>query len=129
MVYTNYKTYCETSNDTAFLLHEESFEENDVNSSSSPTKTFLKNFKHSLSKLNHSSSGNSNTNSLENSNSTSLDSPVGGSTTHHVFHHIFRQHELDELINKHIGNLHIVSSYYDAKSWFVVCEKVHVWTI
>lgn len=114
------------SNDTTLLIQDESFDDSDT---ISPTKTLLKNFKHSLSKLNQSSST---TNSLENSQSTSisLDSPItGGSATHHVFHHIFRQHELDELINKHVGDLHIVSSYCDAKSWFVVCEKVHVWTI
>lgn len=69
----------------------------------------------------------------DNNYNNSIDSPEngesGGSATHHVFHHIFRQHELDELINKNVGNLHIVSSYYDASSWFVICEKVNMWTI
>lgn len=71
--------------------------------------------------------------SQENSYSTtaSLDSPSvgGGSATHHVFHHIFRQSELDDIINKHVENLHIVSSFYEKQSWCVVCEKVQVWTI
>lgn len=75
--------------------------------------------------------GNCTSNNSSNNTSIDIDSPLGGSgsATHHVFHHIFRQYELDELINRHVSNLHIVSSYYDSKSWFVICEKVQVWTI
>lgn len=61
---------------------------------------------------------------------TSLDSPsVGGSSTHHRYYHVFREGELDALINHHVSNLHIVSSYYERASWCVVAEKVQVWTI
>ncbi|KAL7730706.1 hypothetical protein ACLKA6_003476 [Drosophila palustris] len=73
------------------------------------------------------------TESLEHSNSsnTSLDSPSqgGGATTHHRFYHVFREGELDALINHHVASLHIVSSYYERASWCVVAEKVQVWTI
>jgi len=73
------------------------------------------------------------TESLEHSNSsnTSLDSPSqgGGATTHHRFYHVFREGELDALINHHVASLHIVSSYYERASWCIVAEKVQVWTI
>ncbi|XP_049279326.1 uncharacterized protein LOC125761837 isoform X1 [Anopheles funestus] len=60
----------------------------------------------------------------------SLDSPsIGGSATHHRYYHVFREGELDALINHHVTSLHIVSSYYERASWCVVAEKVHVWTI
>ncbi|XP_055540768.1 uncharacterized protein LOC129727213 isoform X3 [Wyeomyia smithii] len=62
--------------------------------------------------------------------SASLDSPsVGGSATHHRYYHVFREGELDALINHHVASLHIVSSYYERASWCVVAEKVQVWTI
>lgn len=65
------------------------------------------------------------------SNSTvSLDSPSGGgASTHHRYYHVFREGELDSLINHHVASLHIVSSYYERASWCVVAEKVQVWTI
>lgn len=65
------------------------------------------------------------------SNSTvSLDSPSGGgSSTHHRYYHVFREGELDSLINHHVTSLHIVNSYYERASWCVVAEKVQVWTI
>lgn len=53
----------------------------------------------------------------------------GGSITYHQYYHVFRQGELDQLINKYVENLHIISSYYDHASWCVVAEKVQVWTI
>ncbi|XP_058455195.1 serine-rich adhesin for platelets isoform X2 [Malaya genurostris] len=62
--------------------------------------------------------------------SASLDSPsAGGSATHHRYYHVFREGELDALINHHVTSLHIVSSYYERASWCVVAEKVQVWTI
>lgn len=65
-----------------------------------------------------------------NSSTTSLDSPTqGGATTHHRYYHVFREGELDSLINHHVASLHIVSSYYERASWCVVAEKVQVWTI
>jgi hypothetical protein len=135
---------CNTTNnnfnstqDTALLLQEDSFDEVDNSSSiglQQMKQNLLKNIKHT-SKLNDSNN-NSNTNSCDswaNSNSTnaSLDSPSvgGGSATHHRYYHVFREGELDALINKHVGNLHIVSSYYERASWCVVCEKVQMWTI
>uniref|UniRef100_A0A1A9W899 Methyltransferase type 11 domain-containing protein n=1 Tax=Glossina brevipalpis TaxID=37001 RepID=A0A1A9W899_9MUSC len=75
---------------------------------------------------------NQSTESWEHSNSStaSLDSPSqGGATTHHRYYHVFREGELDALINHHIASLHIVSSYYERASWCVVAEKVQVWTI
>ncbi|XP_068157265.1 serine-rich adhesin for platelets isoform X1 [Drosophila tropicalis] len=72
------------------------------------------------------------TDSLEHSNSStnSLDSPSqGGASTHHRYYHVFREGELDALINHHVSSLHIVSSYYERASWCVVAEKVQVWTI
>lgn len=72
------------------------------------------------------------TESWGNSNSSagSLESPSqGGSTTHHRYYHVFREGELDALINHHVASLHIVSSYYERSSWCVVAEKVQVWTI
>jgi hypothetical protein len=57
------------------------------------------------------------------------ESDDGGSLTHHRYYHVFREGELDYLINKYVENLHIVSSYYDHTSWCVVAEKVNVWTI
>jgi hypothetical protein len=129
------------TNDTALLLQEDSFEENDNSSSiglQQMKQNLLKNIKYPSKHNNgggnnNDSNNNSNTNSCDswaNSTSASLDSPsVGGSATHHVFHHVFREGELDALINKHVGNLHIVSSYYERASWCVVCEKVQVWTI
>lgn len=126
------------TNDTALLLaQEDSFDEVDNSSSiglQQMKQNLLKNIKHP-SKLSDSNN-NSNTNSCDswaNSNSTnaSLDSPSvgGGSATHHRYYHVFREGELDALINKHVGNLHIVSSYYERASWCVVCEKVQMWTI
>jgi hypothetical protein len=49
--------------------------------------------------------------------------------THHRYYHVFREGELDYLINKCVENLHIVNSYYDHANWCVVAEKVNVWTI
>jgi hypothetical protein len=125
------------TNDTALLLQEDSFDEVDNSSSiglQQMKQNLLKNLKHPT-KLSDSNN-NSNTNSCDswaNSNSTtaSLDSPSvgGGSATHHRYYHVFREGELDALINKHVGNLHIVSSYYERASWCVVCEKVQMWTI
>lgn len=125
------------THDTALLLQEDSFDEVDNSSSlglQQMKQNLLKNIKHP-NKLSDSNN-NSNTNSCDswaNSNSTtaSLDSPSvgGGSATHHRYYHVFREGELDALINKHVGNLHIVSSYYERASWCVVCEKVQVWTI
>lgn len=53
----------------------------------------------------------------------------GGSITFHRYYHVFREGELDQLINKYVENLHILSSYYDHSNWCVIAEKVHVWTI
>ncbi|XP_055691943.1 uncharacterized protein LOC129794988 [Lutzomyia longipalpis] len=54
---------------------------------------------------------------------------VGGSATHHRYYHVFREGELEALINHNVTSLHIVSSYYERASWCVVAEKVQVWTI
>lgn len=54
---------------------------------------------------------------------------MGGEITYHRYYHVFREGELDQLIEKYVENLHIISSYYDHASWCVVAEKVQVWTI
>jgi len=51
------------------------------------------------------------------------------SLTYHRYYHVFREGELDKLIEKYVQNLHIISSYYDHASWCIVAEKVQVWTI
>lgn len=53
----------------------------------------------------------------------------GGAITFHRYYHVFKEGELDQLIEKYVENLHIISSYYDHASWCVVAEKVQVWTI
>lgn len=52
-----------------------------------------------------------------------------GTVTLHRYYHVFRQGELDQLIERYVENLHIISSYYDHANHCVVAEKVHVWTI
>ena len=63
--------------------------------------------------------------------STSQDSlpSDGGAITYHRYYHVFREGELDQLIERYVENLHIISSYYDHTNWCVVAEKVQVWTI
>lgn len=62
--------------------------------------------------------------------SLSLESPGGGSVTHHRYYHVFREGELDALINHHVLDLHITSSFLLERSmWCIVAEKVQVWTI
>ncbi|XP_008546113.1 uncharacterized protein LOC103570226 [Microplitis demolitor] len=53
----------------------------------------------------------------------------GGAITYHQYYHVFREGELDQLINTYVENLHIISSYYDHANWCIVAEKVQVWTI
>lgn len=68
--------------------------------------------------------------SLSDTSQESLPSDnVGGEITYHRYYHVFREGELDQLIEKYVENLHIISSYYDHASWCVVAEKVQVWTI
>ncbi|KAL6426269.1 hypothetical protein ACFW04_009056 [Cataglyphis niger] len=77
-------------------------------------------------------STNRTTDSISNASSQeslSSDRGGGGSITYHQYYHVFREGELDQLINKYVENLHIISSYYDHASWCVVAEKVQVWTI
>jgi len=49
--------------------------------------------------------------------------------TYHRYYHVFREGELDKLIEKYVKNLHIISSYYDHANWCIIAEKVQVWTI
>ncbi|KAF5272459.1 hypothetical protein FQR65_LT04927 [Abscondita terminalis] len=68
--------------------------------------------------------------SLSDTSQESLPSDnMGGAITYHRYYHVFREGELDQLIEKYVQNLHIISSYYDHSSWCVVAEKVQVWTI
>lgn len=50
---------------------------------------------------------------------------------HHCYsyYHVFRQGELDSLIEKYVHSLHILRSYYDHSNWCIVAERVQVWTI
>ena len=54
---------------------------------------------------------------------------TGGSLTHHRYYHVFREGEIDHIIEKYVENLHIISSYYDHANWCIIAEKVNVWTI
>lgn len=67
------------------------------------------------------------------SGSTSQDSLTsesgGGSIMFHRYYHVFREGELDALIEEFVENLHIISSYYDHTNWCIIAEKVRVWTI
>lgn len=67
------------------------------------------------------------------SRSTSQDSLTsesgGGSIMFHRYYHVFREGELDSLIDEFVENLHIISSYYDHTNWCIIAEKVRVWTI
>ncbi|KAK7073686.1 hypothetical protein SK128_027136, partial [Halocaridina rubra] len=54
----------------------------------------------------------------------SLQSDMGGAPTLHRYYHVFREGELDQLIEKYVHNLHIISSYYDHANWCVIAEKV-----
>ncbi|KAJ8953797.1 hypothetical protein NQ318_006644, partial [Aromia moschata] len=49
---------------------------------------------------------------------------MGGEITYHRYYHVFREGELDQLIEKYVENLHIISSYYDHASWCIIAEKV-----
>ena len=64
------------------------------------------------------------------SSNESLHSESGtGSQTYHRYYHVFKEGELDYLINTYVDNLHIINSYYDHANWCIVAEKVNVWTI
>ena len=54
---------------------------------------------------------------------------TGGSLTHHRYYHVFKEGEMDHMIEKYVENLHIISSYYDHANWCIIAEKVNVWTI
>jgi len=54
---------------------------------------------------------------------------TGGSLTHHRYYHVFREGEIDHMIEKYVENLHIISSYYDHANWCIIAEKVNVWTL
>ncbi|XP_023223980.1 uncharacterized protein LOC111625160 [Centruroides sculpturatus] len=67
--------------------------------------------------------------SLSTSQESLAGNDAGGPMTYHRYYHVFREGELDHLIETHVENLHIISSYYDHSNWCVVAEKVQVWTI
>ena len=74
--------------------------------------------------------GDKNLKSVLFSSSESINSDSGGgSLIHHRYYHVFREGELDYLINTYVDNLHIISSYYDHANWCIIAEKVNVWTI
>ncbi|XP_040567318.1 uncharacterized protein fid [Lepeophtheirus salmonis] len=63
------------------------------------------------------------------SSQESLHSDSSQQQTQHRYYHVFREGELDHLINTYVENLHIINSYYDHSNWCIVAEKVNVWTI
>lgn len=67
--------------------------------------------------------------SLSTSQESLVGNEAGGPMTYHRYYHVFREGELDHLIESQVENLHIISSYYDHANWCVVAEKVRVWTI
>lgn len=80
--------------------------------------------------LSQASSGKRKEKSLSDTSQESLPSDnMGGEITYHRYYHVFREGELDQLIERYVENLHIISSYYDHASWCVIAEKVQVWTI
>ena len=52
-------------------------------------------------------------------------------STLHQYYHVFREGELENLIEQHVHNLHIIDSFYNecATSWCIIAEKIQVWTI
>ncbi|KAL1505631.1 hypothetical protein ABEB36_005152 [Hypothenemus hampei] len=54
---------------------------------------------------------------------------IGGEITYHRYYHVFRQGELEKLIEKYVDDLHVVSSTYEHASWCIIAEKVQIWTI
>ena len=80
--------------------------------------------------LSSEQAGNGNQDHAYSEESDSEDSAeTGGSLTHHRYYHVFREGEIDHIIEKYVENLHIISSYYDHANWCVIAEKVNVWTI
>ena len=63
------------------------------------------------------------------SGSSSQESLPSDQMIYHQYYHVFREGELEQLIDKYVENLHVISSYYDHASWCIVAEKVQVWTI
>ena len=51
--------------------------------------------------------------------------------TLHQYYHIFHHGELEQMIEEHVQNLHVIDTYYNeiAMCWCVVVEKINVWTI
>ncbi|XP_036393127.1 probable tRNA methyltransferase 9B [Megalops cyprinoides] len=45
------------------------------------------------------------------------------------YYHVFREGELQELIETHVEELHVLQSCLDHANWCVVAEKVQVWKI
>ncbi|XP_059483228.1 transcription factor HIVEP3 [Neocloeon triangulifer] len=76
-------------------------------------------------------SGSTSQDSLQSSSAGSCAGPLGsgGALTFHRYYHVFKEGELDALIDRYVENLHIISSYYDHANWCIVAEKVQVWTI
>ncbi|XP_022248377.1 uncharacterized protein LOC111087127 [Limulus polyphemus] len=64
-----------------------------------------------------------------NSQKSLQDNEEGNVMTYHRYYHVFRQGELESLIEKYVDDLHIISSYYDHANWCIIAEKVQVWTI
>ena len=62
------------------------------------------------------------------SNNSIVQSPP---ITLHRYYHLFRKGELENMIEEHLNNLHIIDSYYNDldTSQCVVVEKIQVWTI
>jgi alkylated DNA repair protein alkB homolog 8 len=46
-------------------------------------------------------------------------------TVYHRYYHVFKENELEELINDNFsGRLEIKDCYYDHANWVVLCEKI-----
>lgn len=67
--------------------------------------------------------------SSKSSSAAGEDTEDSTALTCHRYYHVFREGELDKLIEKYVQNLHIISSYYDHANWCIIAEKVQVWTI
>jgi len=67
--------------------------------------------------------------SSKSSSAAGEDTEDSTALTYHRYYHVFKEGELDKLIEKYVQNLHIISSFYDHANWCIIAEKVQVWTI
>ncbi|KAG2456942.1 TRM9B methyltransferase, partial [Polypterus senegalus] len=45
------------------------------------------------------------------------------------YYHVFKEGELQDLIETYVDELHVIQTYFDHANWCVVAEKIQVWKI